>query len=359
MPDSWGGGNPSLSSTSTRSSPDSPLLSQHQSSRKRSRLLGHHSTQSDGETALKTAAAQSVRQDLRTNLQGDWEWPIKSSPRASPRNRIDKDTKWRERELDTSSASSRTQTPDPYKFMSPDSLGEALLTDRRKRQQSMVEEMSWNEGLKSYVQRRNAWTGGLMLPRPSDFEMASLNPSGDFSLPLELQSQKNNPENDETHNTYTATQPIISQGADLIELVPLPKPLFPPDNSIRSSITPTTYPTIYSKVVVQNNTPTIPINLTDVTRAMVAGWKADGEWPPKPSVLEPSIGRRRYREAEEWLESQSVVNTSQEKTKGDMFGLATRGVGRMRRALGLKSDVASIAKMKDDGSTASSGPSRI
>ena len=350
-----------MSSTATRSMVDASLLSQHQSSRKRSRLLGHRSTPSDSEAALKqlqTAAAQSVRQELRANLREDWEWPTDPPRIASTSNRIDKDTKWRQRDLDTSSASSRAQTPDPYKFMSPDSLGETLLSGRRKRRQSMVDELSWNEGLKNYVRRRNAWTGGLMLSRPLESEMASRELSGDFNLPPELQDQKGYLENDENQNPHVASQQIIPPGTDLIELIPLPKPLFPLDNSIRSSITPATYPTIYSKVIIQNNAPTIPINLADITRAMVAGWKADGEWPPKPSVLEPSISRRKNRDAEEWLESQSTTNTNQEKSKGDMLGLATRGVGRMRRALGLKSDVDSTGRIKDDGSTASSGPSK-
>lgn len=70
-------------------------------------------------------------------------------------------------------------------------------------------------------------------------------------------------------------------------LVPIVPPLLSPSNPIRSSITPSIYPSIYSKIIVQGLTPTVPINLADLTRAMVQGWKADGQWPPKPSVPAP------------------------------------------------------------------------
>jgi hypothetical protein len=63
---------------------------------------------------------------------------------------------------------------------------------------------------------------------------------------------------------------------------------------MRATITPSIYPSIYSKVVVQALTPTIPINLSDITKALVQGWKADGEWPPKPAVSQdvPVVRKR-------------------------------------------------------------------
>lgn len=64
-------------------------------------------------------------------------------------------------------------------------------------------------------------------------------------------------------------------------LIPLPRPLLPPQNPMRAAITPSMYNTIYDKVVVHSVQPACPINLADMTRACVAGWKRDGEWPPK------------------------------------------------------------------------------
>lgn len=65
--------------------------------------------------------------------------------------------------------------------------------------------------------------------------------------------------------------------------IPVVPSLIAATNPIRASITPAMYPSIYSKVVVQGLTPTVPINLADVTKAMVQGWKSDGQWPAKPA----------------------------------------------------------------------------
>lgn len=70
-------------------------------------------------------------------------------------------------------------------------------------------------------------------------------------------------------------------------LVPVAPPLLP-SNAVRASINPSVYPSIYSKIVVQGLSPTVPINLADLTRAMVQGWKSDGQWPPKSSAPIPS-----------------------------------------------------------------------
>ena len=65
-------------------------------------------------------------------------------------------------------------------------------------------------------------------------------------------------------------------------LIPVVPSIISTSNPIRASINPAMYPSIYSKVVVQGLTPTVPINLADVTKAMVQGWKSDGQWPSKP-----------------------------------------------------------------------------
>lgn len=67
-------------------------------------------------------------------------------------------------------------------------------------------------------------------------------------------------------------------------LIPVAPPFISAENPIRATIGPAIYPSIYTKVVVQGMTPTVPVNLADLTNAMVHGWKADGQWPPKPAV---------------------------------------------------------------------------
>jgi hypothetical protein len=53
---------------------------------------------------------------------------------------------------------------------------------------------------------------------------------------------------------------------------------------MRASISPNTYLAIYDKIIVQGLTPSCPINLGDILKSCVAGWKRDNEWPPKSTV---------------------------------------------------------------------------
>lgn len=89
--------------------------------------------------------------------------------------------------------------------------------------------------------------------------------------------------------SFSAIDDSDSEGEDDEEeleelLIPVAPPLISPSNPIRATINPSIYPSIYTKVVVQGMTPTVPVNLADLTKAMVQGWKADGQWPPKPAV---------------------------------------------------------------------------
>ncbi|KAF2862577.1 hypothetical protein K470DRAFT_268907 [Piedraia hortae CBS 480.64] len=64
--------------------------------------------------------------------------------------------------------------------------------------------------------------------------------------------------------------------------VPVAPPILVGDP--RREIYPDAYLDIYSKIIVQGRTPTVPINLATFIHAVVAGWKADGQWP-LPSVF--------------------------------------------------------------------------
>ena len=62
--------------------------------------------------------------------------------------------------------------------------------------------------------------------------------------------------------------------------------------------------------------PTIPINLKDVVHALVAGWKRDGEWPPK-------------------TEAEKAGAAHEAGARGEGKRLAKKGVGRVKKVLGL------------------------
>ncbi|KAK7755822.1 hypothetical protein SLS62_002107 [Diatrype stigma] len=78
-------------------------------------------------------------------------------------------------------------------------------------------------------------------------------------------------------------------------LLPIPAPLLPPANPMRASITPVTYPGIYDKIVTHSMTPSCPVNLRDVIRACVSGWKRDGEWPVRPAEIVPVVAVRQKK----------------------------------------------------------------
>ncbi|MCJ1299580.1 hypothetical protein MMC08_002372 [Hypocenomyce scalaris] len=250
----------------------------------------------------RDAAARAAKALIRENVREDWTWP---SPPPAPRPAEDSNLQWRERDANSSSPSpEREPDPsDPYKYENPDSLASVIQSRKRKRRRRLLDEMRWNAGLQTYVARRDAWTGGITRSSPP--------PSGGH-----------------TNRAINGDSPSHSPSPDLLELVPLHPPLLPASNVIRSSITPATYPSIYTKVITQGLTPTIPINLADVTRAMVQGWKADGEWPPKNiAVVEPPVAKRAKR--------RSLIEGLGGRGMGILEGVGGKGVGKVKRVFGF------------------------
>ncbi|KAI7709072.1 hypothetical protein KC322_g4833, partial [Hortaea werneckii] len=77
-------------------------------------------------------------------------------------------------------------------------------------------------------------------------------------------------------------------------LIPVTAPILQ-NHPIKRRISPSMYNEIYTKIILQSRTPSVPINLLTLIAALVQGWKDDGEWPPRVGPLEPSIGKRRSR----------------------------------------------------------------
>jgi hypothetical protein len=121
----------------------------------------------------------------------------------------------------------------------------------------------------------------------STTDLSSVKPIESSSTPKQSLRQSHPPR-------QTGQPPPICKDASL--LIPLAPPLLPSTHPVRARITPASYPEIYSKIILQSRTPSVPINLRTLLAALVAGWKADDEWPPKPSataLLEKSIGRKK------------------------------------------------------------------
>ncbi|KAI2617439.1 hypothetical protein GGR54DRAFT_641089 [Hypoxylon sp. NC1633] len=217
--------------------------------------------------------------------------------------------------------------PLAYRFDSPDAIGVSVkssaLDSSAKRRKQVRDEMEWNDGLACFNARRDAWTGAKVarvrpkpatspatsptskrlsfwhlsnspLPSPTDSLRAStsLSPSatrtsGDTTVVSSSDADYREAKTREDSSTY----PVET-------LIPVPQPLLPPNTPMRASITAATYPTIYDKIVLQSAIPSCPVNLGDVVRACVAGWKRDGEWPPRAAEPPPVVAvRRRKKES--------------------------------------------------------------
>lgn len=253
---------------------------------------------------VKEEAIRLAKQQIRSKLREDWTWPPTSS---SPDALTPTDTfsEWRERDSDSSLASQpQDSNPDPYKYDSPDSLHQPVLSRKRKRKRRLRDEMEWNEGLRTYTERRDAWTGArttlTLTPAPlptftspfdSPYSQDRLPPTGTISAP--------------------SSPPTF---------VPVAPPILPPDHPIRATVQPATYPHIYSAVVVQSLAPTIPVNLKDIVNALVSGWKKDGEWPPKSDA-----------EKADGMGLGMVMGTGSLPRKA-----VRRSVGKVKRALGFR-----------------------
>lgn len=224
-------------------------------------------------------------------------------------------------------------SPSPFKFDNPDSIGHAVtaskIARKARRRRQLRKEVAWNDGLACFEARRNAWTGAKVArvrpkpasplsppsprkglfwrtqthPTPSTNQLAT---SPTLTAPLTLVATSPLPDGPhspavdlETDGSSQQQSPSPKTSRDNSErhlpellpvetLLPIPPPLLPPANPMRASISPALYNSIYEKVVVHSLQPSCPINLGDMLRACVAGWKKDGEWPPRSSVPEPA-----------------------------------------------------------------------
>jgi hypothetical protein len=236
-------------------------------------------------------AARAARRFLTERVRNDWDWPDVPDCSTVPDEEIRAVVEFRERYYGTS-ASEETEAEaeagpvaSPYKFDSPDSIGDAVEQKRenrkRKRRAAQNEEMSWNDGLSTFVQRRDAWTGAAATKK---YGMEAR----DHVLPVDSDAPKST-----SSDTLVSPPEASSETNDPADpLIPL-APRLLAGNPIRASIKPEAYGEIFNNIVVTNRSPSVPVNLADMTRALVYGWKELGEWPPKQGPLDPLAGRKR------------------------------------------------------------------
>jgi hypothetical protein len=227
-------------------------------------------------------------------------------------------SEWREREeasetegesSSISSSSKRVSGRDStYKFEGPDSVAAQLAERRsarkRKRHEALQEEMQWNRGLELWISRRNEWCCARPATAVRFQERKSAEQVADTSSTASSSPRSSTSSTAQTLST-PATSPSATPDAMIVVRSPpvlLPEVLIPiapsllPNHPIRRRISTNMYPEIYSKIILQSRTPSVPINLSTLVSALVQGWKDDGEWPPKSGPVEPSVGRKKGSE---------------------------------------------------------------
>jgi len=274
----------------------------------------------------REAAVRAAKKEIAEKVREDWTWPSTSSHMKPELDETVDTIGWRERDSDSEySLPSPVLNADPYRFDNPDSIAQPVVSKKSKRQQRLEEEMHWNEGLRTFVERRDVWAGAkiqssIQHHNPSMFE----SPYSTFQRPTNGTSFL---------PTQLSQKGVLSASPNLLSpplspsptiLLPLVPPILPPSNPIRASITPDTYPSIYDRIIIRGQSSSIPVNLKDIVHALVAGWKKDGEWPPK-SESEKSGARG---------ENLGLVG-GDASTRREAQRLAKRSVGRVKRVLGM------------------------
>ncbi len=206
----------------------------------------------------------------------------------------------------------------PFRFDSPDTVGavvrDSIETKRARRRRAVRDETKWNPGLACFEARRSAWTGAKTVrvkPKPqspvspsstrrlfwrhhrtqSSISHSAIVTSGSPPAPTSpIHSPPTRTSTTTASESDSGVQRTTSQDSStpailypVHTVVPVPPPLLPAQNPMRASIQPSMYGSLYDKVVVQSLQPSCPVNLADMLRACVVGWKRDGEWPPRPT----------------------------------------------------------------------------
>ncbi|KAL2110711.1 hypothetical protein VUR80DRAFT_838 [Thermomyces stellatus] len=315
-----------------------------ESNRQDSRSGPHDPTLDDGnESDDDTASTYSVFSEDELHFRPRLEWESEISDEDSSSG-------------DDGSASCH------FRFESPDTVGETIraeaLSKKEKRRRAARDEAAWNDGLACFEARRDAWTGAKTVrlkkkPASPTSGLASLSPRRLFfrssppTSPLSS-SPNDRPSGDvprspsdssevqkemaplSKNQTKSSSHSIPASQLPIETIIPIAPPLLPPANAMRASISPSVFPTLYDKLVVNGLTPSCPVNLSDMIRACVVGWKRDGEWPPRATVDPPPARRKKRKSGENCKRKSGDNGTGQRRMS---LGLLGKDDGGIRRSM--------------------------
>jgi hypothetical protein len=230
-------------------------------------------------------AARAAKRFLQDRVRTDWAFPDAPPAWAASDEEVRDAHDFCERYYGESESSDSYADAEvgPYKFNSPDSIGDAVTQTRearrKRRKERTDKEMLENEGLRIWVERRDRWTGTASVKKYGTIRRTA-------STAVDVQAQKYDTK------ASSESQPLDFAILDAFDVVPI-APRLLESNPIRASITPKVYSDIFQKIVVSSRTPSVPINLSDMTKALVQGWKDSEEWPPRVGLLDPLVGKKR------------------------------------------------------------------
>lgn len=271
--------------------------------------------------ADKSSDARSAKRFLLSIVKDDWEYPENLAQRDDKKmQREASGYRLREESLSEYESEDRRKwaghEDDPYRFETPDDVSALIERKKARKKRLLDQEMSWNDGLRTWTLRRDAWTGAVPVkPLPKSqpngsgskglskerlhrdsSDSTGRSSSSAPSWPLPTPTNPTEPQ-DPSNNIIPAANAEQQEHPDGPYL-PIYPPLLPASHTLRSRIRPTAYPTIYSKVVILNLTPNVPIPLTHMIGALVNGWKAEGNWPPQPMEATRMATRRKQKKSE-------------------------------------------------------------
>ncbi|KAI9741206.1 MAG: hypothetical protein M1834_002920 [Cirrosporium novae-zelandiae] len=274
---------------------------------------GHHCPSSskglETQPPLNASSIRDLNRSLNSILRDDWIYPPPTVPSSATTPYLlttlqPNSVTWLPRTYSDSSGSSTDEFEMPIRSKktkrTPEEREQRRLARRRRRSLREREEEEWNEGLRCWRERRDAWSG-VSFGREQrkkgneDGQAETVDISENhkapptISDPLPTETTENPSDTDLTPSEASSPSIVVIPSPSMSDsdesLIPtsLP-PLISPSLPVRASIQPSSYSAIYTKIVMAGSTPTIPINLSDMTKALVEGWKGEGNWPPKSTV---------------------------------------------------------------------------
>jgi len=305
-----------------------------------------------------SSAVLQARNALKARIRNDWEYRPEATaapqvndsstgqteaiaidlPVTAPADTISLEdvAEWRERTYATSDGSTDTDdgrqtgrlakmnghingNGDNY-HSEPDSAAKTSFRDtgprgttssndqNRSRHQKHEEELDWNQGLRFFEARRNAWCSARSMP--AQFRHDSAEPH-----------QKQRDALESTQPQAGSAKPLPVNHA--ITILPVAPPILPDTDPARVGITPAVYPLLYEHAVESGRPPAVPVNLSIMIPALVWGWTEDGDWP-YAGQREPTA-----------YEAKLIAAQDARRERGKAHGVAAREARKARgRAYG-------------------------